>query len=625
LSFIGSCPGKCLAAIALSAISGALFPEQLDAAEQWIKLETPHFELYTTAGEKRGREAILYFEQVRSFFLQASPSKRAPELPVRIVAFRSEGQYKPYRMSEGAVAYYAQSRNREFIVMQDISTEHYPAAIHEYTHLVIQRAGLKLPVWLNEGWAELYSSLKPQGNKAIVGELLPGRVQPLLTMKWLDLPVLTSVDQNSAMYNERDKAGIFYAESWLLVHMLYISPDYSTNFAKFVLAIANGQDTAQSFQGVYGKGLKEVSGDLARYIKSDKFYARVFDVKLEKSAEDPQVSEATPYDSGLVLADLLSFVHRPEEARRAYLQLVKDNPDKPEVDESLGYLALQSSDLESAREHFARAYAAGTKSPQMCFDYAMLESQEATAGKAVIPILRRAVELKPDYTEARWRLGVLLASQELYSEALEQLHQIPKVSAEQAPSYFLALAYSDFHTGHLAEARKNAEAAKKWAKVPAESEQADSLLRAFDSSQAASAQAGAVQLKPPTGIGLTPSEGNGDPDRPTLRHRPAPTSDVREEAPQNSLMKHDDQLAHVEGVAQRLDCDGKSARLHVVVGRTPVVFEIPDPSNVLIKHSGEVHHDFTCGAQKPFPVSVEYAVKPDMRKGTAGIVRELDF
>ena len=91
-------------------------------------------------------------------------------------------------------------------------------------------------------------------------------------------------------------------------------------------------------------------------------------------------------------------------------------------------------------------------------------------------------------------------------------------------------------------------------------------------------------------------------------------------------MKQDEQIRHIEGVAERLDCDGPSAgRFHVLVGQTSMVFEIPDPSNVLIKHSGEAHHDFTCGVQKPFPVAVDYAVKPDPKKGTAGIVRELDF
>jgi tetratricopeptide (TPR) repeat protein len=618
--------GKSVAKIVILAILGtAVIPRLLSAPEQWIKIETPHFELYTTAGEKKGREAILYFEQVRSFFLQSSPSKHAPEFPVRIVAFRSESQYKPYRMNESAVAYYAPGRDRDYIVMQDISSEHYPAAIHEYTHLIVKHAGLKLPVWLNEGWADLYSSLAPKGNKAEVGVLLPGRIQTLLTGKWLPLETLAAVDHNSAMYNERDKAGIFYAQSWLLVHMLYLSPDYRPKFTQFVLALANGQDTAQSFQSVYGKGLKAVSNDLDLYIKSDRFYAVLFDVKLEKSAEDPRVSDVTALDSGLLQADLLSMVNKPEEARRAYGQLANDNPSSPEVQESLGYLEWRAGNREPARQDFARAFAAGTKSAQMCYDYAMLESQTTAGGKAAIPILRRAVELKPDYVAARLQLGLLLANQQSYSDALEQLHQIHKVDPEQAPTYFLALAYSDLNTGHKDEARQNAETAKKWAKAPAETDQADSLLRYLDESKAATTNGASAQPAPSTKAGDQAGAGDTDPDRPALRHRPAPSMEVHETAPRNPFVKRDDQMSHVEGVAQRLDCEGQSARFRVLVGKVTMVFEIPDPSNVLIKHSGEVEHDFTCGVQKPFPVAVDYAVKPDPKKGTAGIVRELDF
>jgi hypothetical protein len=55
-----------------AAILVAFLDRSLAAADQWVKLATPNFELYTTAGEKKGREAILYFEQVRSFFLEAA-------------------------------------------------------------------------------------------------------------------------------------------------------------------------------------------------------------------------------------------------------------------------------------------------------------------------------------------------------------------------------------------------------------------------------------------------------------------------------------------------------------------------------------------------------------------------
>jgi tetratricopeptide (TPR) repeat protein len=604
--------GNSLARIAISAIIGiALIPELLGAPEQWIKLETPHFELYTTAGEKKGREAILYFEQVRSFFLEASPAKHAPEFPVRIVAFRSESQYKPYRINESAVAYYAPGRSRDYIVMQDISSEHYPVAIHEYTHLIVKHTGLNLPLWLNEGWADVYSSLAPKGNKAVVGSPLPGHFRTLLTTKWLSLDVLASVDHNSPLYNERNKAGIFYAESWLLVHMLYLSPGYRVNFSKLLLAISSGQDMAQACQSVYGKGLKEIASDLDQYSRSKLFYGVVFDVKLEKAAEDPQVSDATGFDSGLVLADLLAQTRKREEARQAYGQLAKDNPGRPEVDESLGYMELQAGDRDSARQYFSRAYAAGSKNAQMCFDYSLLEDS-----KGAIPILRRAVELKPDYVAARLQLGLMLVNQQNYSEALDELHQVKKINSEQAPTYFLALAYSDLRTGHPDLARKDADSAKQWAKTPAESEQVASLLRYLDESKTGATAGSIAEPEPPAKPSAQASADSENSEIPKLRHAPAPA---------NPLVKHDEQISHVQGVAERLDCDGQSARFHVLVGQTSMVFEIPDPSNVLIKHSGEAHHDFTCGVQKPFPVAVDYAVKPDAKKGTAGIVRELDF
>jgi tetratricopeptide (TPR) repeat protein len=608
-------PGKRRTRFSISAILGILLlPALAGAAEQWIKLETPHFELYTTAGEKKGREAILYFEQVRSFFLESSPSKKAPEFPVRIVAFRSESQYKPYRMSESAVAYYANSRTRDYIVMEDIATEHYPAAIHEYTHLVVQHTGLKLPVWLNEGWADVYSSLKPQGNKAIVGNLLPGRVQTLLTTKWLGLDVLGAVDHNSPMYNERDKAGIFYAESWLLVHMLYLSPGYRAHFTQFVLAVANGQTMEEACQSIFQKSLKEVSTDLDRYIRGNQFYGVTFDVKLEKSAEEPQVSEVSGFDSGLVLADLLTLVHKPQEAAQALQQLAKDNPDKPEVEESLGYLAWQGNDREAARGHFERAYAAGSKNAQMCYDYATL-AFGGPSGKDVIPIVRRALELKPDYVAARLWLGLLLTDGGKYADAIVELRQIHKIEPDQAPSFFSALSYSYYRTGNLEEARKDAEAAKKWAKTPAETERAESILRALNPPAAAPAAAKAVAKAE------TP-----EPERPVLQYRQPHEFEVKEAGPaRNPFVKKDDQMGQVEGVAERLDCEGKSARFRIRVSGAAMEFEIPDPTNVLIKHSGEAHHDFVCGPQQPFHVAVDYAVKPDTKKGTAGIVRELDF
>src|SRR5580658_1372548 len=154
------------------------------AADQWTHLATPHFELYTTVGEKTGRQAILYFEQVRSFFTQAAPVTGVAEFPVRLIIFKSEKQYRPYAASDAAFAFFAASRNRNYIVMQDAETEHFPTAIHEYMHLIVRNSHLTLPLWLNEGWADVYSTLRPVGGKTVVGDLVPGYVQALSSEKW---------------------------------------------------------------------------------------------------------------------------------------------------------------------------------------------------------------------------------------------------------------------------------------------------------------------------------------------------------------------------------------------------------------------------------------------------------
>lgn len=592
---------------AIGLIFSAAFP--LIAADEWLKLKTPHFELLTTAGEKKGREAILYFEQVRSFFLQASPSKRVPEFPVRIVAFRSEKQYKPYRINESALAYYAPSQNRDYIVMQDISSEHYPVAIHEYTHLIIGHSGLHLPVWLNEGWAELYSTLRPKGKQAMVGDMIPGRIHALVSTQWLPLDVLAAVDHNSPLYNEKDRVGIFYAESWMLMHMLFLSPAYMQNFNKFVLATSSGRTFAEACQSALGKSLTEVQQDLRQYLQGRKLYAAVFDIKLEKSSEEPEVAPASAFESGMVLADLLAAAHKKEQAKSAYEELTRTNPNQPEVQESLGYLAWQSGDDAGARRYFGRAFVSGTKNAQMCYQYAMLLRQSGSPAGDVIPPLRKALELKPDYVDARLQLGINLLDHKEYQPALDQLSAIRNVNEEQAQWFFSALAYAYLQTGHSEDARKNAEAAKKWAKTPEQSEQASSILRYLDELEAArKAPAAAPVVKAPA-----PEASDSSPSP------PAP------DAPASSPVTVAVKVSRAEGTAKRLDCTGTTARFSVLVDNRIMVFLIADPNTVQLKHSGEATHEFTCGPQKAYRVVVEYTPQPDSKTGVAGIVRSLEF
>jgi hypothetical protein len=234
----------------------AAFPAAGSEA-RWLKVKSPNFELFATAGERSGREVARHFEQVRSFFLDAMGlgSKAGP--PVRIVVFRSDKEFAPYAPNDFAAAFYHAAQDRDYIVMKSASSEMFPAAVHEYTHLLVKHSGIVAPVWFNEGLAALYSNLKPVGGKIEVGDIIMPRFILLRQSKWIDLSTLLAVDHDSPLYNEKTHAGLFYAESWALVHMLYLSADYRPKLPVLLDGIKSGagmQWKKQAIAGGIGSG-----------------------------------------------------------------------------------------------------------------------------------------------------------------------------------------------------------------------------------------------------------------------------------------------------------------------------------------------------------------------------------
>jgi tetratricopeptide (TPR) repeat protein len=451
------------------------------AAQQWVRLATPHFEMYTTSGVKRGREAILHFEEVRNFFLQVSPSKRTSEFPVRIIAFRSDKEYKPYRISESAAAYYAATHKRDYIVMPGVTEEYFPASIHEYMHLVIRHSGLKLPVWFNEGWADLFSTLRPSGKKAVVGDVIPGRVRTLMSEKWIPLATLGGIDQSSAHYNESAKADLFYAESWGLTHMLFLADEFRPKFDQFLAALVRTQNLETSLQAAYGKPVSFFETEMETYFRRYLIRNNEFDVKLEKADQEVVSSAVTPAEADIVLGDLLAAINRREQAKIIFERISATGVATSDVEEALGYLAWQANDREAARRHFRRAIEIGTKDAQLCFHLAMLDAEAGLPDAAIIPHLEKAVELKSDYMEAALRLGIAKNNTHDFEGALKVLEKVHPVDDRDSFQLFYAVAYAQAHRDDPVAARSSAIRAQKLAATPEEAKLASEMLLYLDS------------------------------------------------------------------------------------------------------------------------------------------------
>ena len=308
-------------------------------------------------------------------------------------------------------------------------------------HLIIRHSGLKIPVWLNEGWADVYSTLRPMGKETAVGDLLDDRMRALARDKWLDFNDLTSTTRDSPNYHEASRVGIFYAESWALAHMLYLSPDYKDNFGKFVMALHRGSSTAEACRTAFNRTPEQVFKDLQAYFDRKKIYGRVFDAGMDSHEAEPAVSPVPEFDSRLMLADLMFAQHRPE-AKEAYARLEMEQPDRPDVARAMGNVALATQDREGARRYYEKAFDEGDADPQMCLQLALLEGLAKQRPEKIIPILERALKSKPDYTEAQIRLGLAMADARDFAGAISRLLAIPNVTPDQAPAVFCGLGYA---------------------------------------------------------------------------------------------------------------------------------------------------------------------------------------
>jgi hypothetical protein len=222
------------------------------AAEQspWREIHSAHYTVITDAGDKKGIEVALRFEQMRSVFATLLMKERLNEpVPLTIVAFKSDKDYyqcAPLRQGQpiDVPGFFLPGDDQNFIVLNLFEDESWRAVAHDFAHLLINYNYPPVPGWFDEGLAEYFSSIRLDDKKYEIGgdpelhsafredllqnqqevrnpqksltELLSGEV-------WLALPDLLTMKHDTSTYTEGTHHTLFYAQSWMVMHYLRIS------------------------------------------------------------------------------------------------------------------------------------------------------------------------------------------------------------------------------------------------------------------------------------------------------------------------------------------------------------------------------------------------------------------
>lgn len=539
----------------------------------WLELVSPNFRMATDAGEKSGRGVLESLELVRRVFRPAGAG-----VPVRVYLFRSESGLRPFRPSQTTRGFFQSGPEHNVIALQDVGVETPRIAVHEYVHLVLDRSSERLPRWFEEGTAEFYSTLESAGGRLLVGKPVPAHLRMLRTAKWLAAETLFQVDARSPYYSDPARVGIFYAQSWALVHMLNLSEEYRAGMPRL--------SQGATFFEAFGRSREKAIYDLRRYIGASNLPV----AELEAPTREPAAATARPLDdsaASLLLAELYLDAGKYQEADRLYRKATGNEPAGAAEETALGMTALRRRDYPEARRRLARAIELGSSQSQTYFEYAMLLRETGGDAAQVRRLLERSIELNPAHPEAHFILGLVASKEKRPADAVRHFDRAASILPRQS-SFWHALALACHETGDRGCARRAASRAVDNAATPEELTMAQAAVRLVESApEPAAAPKPAVSV-PPGWSG--------------------PRGGVK-----------------AEGTLKRIDCFGSSARMLIDTAGGVLRVFIPNPGEILLRDASALTFEFTCGEQKPRRVAIEYAPRPDARLGTAGDVTSIAF
>ena len=389
------------------------------APSRWTRLRTPTFTLLGEQGDKPLRRVAERMEQFREVFGRVFPSTRqAMPAPIVVHVFGSTKAYQPFmplfngkRVDVGG--YFQPADGAYYITLSTEAGEYaYPVIFHEYVHLLVGTALADVPIWFNEGLAEYYSTYQMSGERqALLGRVKEEHVYDLRE-RFIPLTELLAVDHSSPLYNEGDRRGVFYAESWALVHYLLIgNPKRKGQLTTYLEKSADGMPSSQAVREAFGVSEAELEKELRKYVTQSIYQSQRYTFE-EKVAIDKDwtVDQPSDADGQAAYADLLLAMRRPEDAAARAEAALKLTPDHARAQAVLGRIRAADGQADVAAGLMERAVkAAGDTDYLPAFYRARMlllnEGKHAppvttASAREALALLTRVTTVQPNLAEA---------------------------------------------------------------------------------------------------------------------------------------------------------------------------------------------------------------------------------
>lgn len=615
-------PACGISAIALALSLGAPSP----SLAEWRRLDSPNFVVIGDLSARDLRDIAVKFEAFReTLSLVLTERAISTAVPTVVIVFPHDRAFTPFKpkfqgkpIDLGGLFVPRQDINYIAIV-SDGEPWRLPIVFHEYAHLVISNVGRTVPVWLNEGLAEYYSTfeLSPNRREALLGLVPENRLEHLNETTMLPLQTLLTVDHDSPLYNEGNRRSTFYAQSWALTHLILLGKPRTPQLIAYLENLSQGVAPMQAWQRAFGS--QDLARELQTYVRQQSFRATRYRFAEQLTTFEAAAVAMAPAEVQAFLAEFLIHQQRFDEAADRLAAGAKIDPGDARLGIATAWLDLARRDTASGETRLRGL--AQTKDWLGAY----------LAAIALVDLAEQQSERPPagQFAAARTYFGLARASRPEFPNALARMAElelressVPSVETRAAVERARALApgrwdYTLLHTQILA--RQSEFAAARAVLGPLLSpvypkdvrESARHLMaRIVEVESSRLARSGGVG-----GISRTVPVERPGPD--LLTSTPPTTQPVfRELRPGESRL---------EGTLERIECSAGKVVFHLQTATGPTTVTAARLNEVdFITYRSDLTGSVQCGSiREPLPVFVAWRPATDTPAGR--IVVAIEF
>ncbi|HBB88327.1 MAG TPA: hypothetical protein DC047_11990 [Blastocatellia bacterium] len=337
-------------------------------------------------------------------------------IPTTVFVFKSNSAYEPFKpqyrgKTKSNVAGYFLSRPEGNYITLTTDRElgdPYHIIFHEYFHFLVGNNLRRAPVWLNEGLAEFYSTFETRENdkKVRIGSPIIYHLQALNVYPLLPLKTLLEVKPSSTHYNDSFLAGIFYAESWALVHyLMFGNKARQGQLIQFISRLNSGLSLEENFRQSFQTDYNKLQRELDLYVQRRAYpVAEAAFVNPADLDESIKVSQLTDADVQYYLGDLWLQLGRFEDAEARLQKALDLQPGLASAQISLARIRIWQKRLPEAKKLLESAMTLDPHNYLVPFYYAEELSEEGQDREAV-RFYNQALALKSDIASVHAGLG----------------------------------------------------------------------------------------------------------------------------------------------------------------------------------------------------------------------------